>query len=182
MRVSGLFGIALAVSMDSLAVAIATGLSQRGRSLARAVRLALCFGCAQASTMALGLLVGRHLHLATRVAPWAACLLLAWVGSRMMASSARGDERAVDLDPTRGVPLLMLSLGTSLDGLAVGIPLGGLGASISSLVPITGAVVASFAFVGAQCASHFGRLWGRRAEFAGGAALCFIGARILLAR
>jgi putative Mn2+ efflux pump MntP len=178
MRFTEILGIAAAVSMDSLAVAVAAGLSQRGLSFARAARLALSFGCAQASMIAIGWLVGRYLHLLARASPWIACVLLGWVGARMIASAAHGERRGND-DPTHAASLLVLSLGTSLDGFAVGVPLAGLGASLSSLVAIVGAVVTAFALAGALLAARVGRLWGRRAEFAGGVALCFIGARIL---
>ena len=76
----------------------------------------------------------------------------------------------------------MLALGTSLDGFAIGMPVGSLGVSISPLVPVTGVVVASFALLGSLLAARVGRSWGRRAEFAGGVALCFMGAKILIVR
>jgi putative Mn2+ efflux pump MntP len=182
MAFAEIIGIALALSVDGFTVALATGLSQRLVPLARSVRLAMSFGSAQSLMLAIGLLAGRKVHVVTGISPWLAFIVMGWVGARMMAGAARESETHVSAvrDPMRGLSLAALSLGTSLDGLAIGIPLGGLGSSIGSVVPITGAVVASVTLLGALLGTRIGQLWGRRAGWAGGAALCLLGARILI--
>lgn len=83
-------------------------------------------------------------------------------------------------DPTRGLTLLMLSVATSIDALAVGLTLGVLEAGIWLPVLIIGVVTAGLTTLGMLLGSRIGARFGRWAEFFGGLVLIGIGVKILV--
>ena len=79
----------------------------------------------------------------------------------------------------RGWSLVLLSLATSIDALAVGVSFAMLRAAIWPAVFVIGATAAAFTVAGMLLGSKLGALFGRRMEIAGGAVLVAIGAKIL---
>jgi len=146
---------AVALAMDAFTVAVATGLSLKVASLRQTLRLAFHFGLFQALMPLAGWGLGASLHsLIENVDHWAAAGLLALVGAKMLVESRRKRRgREERRDPTRGVSLVMLSLATSMDALAVGFSLSLLRASIWQAVTVIGLTAASFTAVG----MHIGR-------------------------
>ena len=62
---------------------------------------------------------------------WVAFILLAYIGGRMIqAGLGDQEEEAIVKDPTRGARLVMLSVATSIDAMAVGLLLALMGVSI----------------------------------------------------
>jgi len=94
-----------------------------------------------------------------------------------------GETEKRGSDPTRGLSLVVLSVATSVDALAVGLSLSLLQVSILWPAAVIGVVCAAFTVAGL----HLGRLvggamrLGRWAEGAGGLVLLAIGLRILTA-
>jgi putative Mn2+ efflux pump MntP len=177
-----LLGLALALSMDALAVALAVGFTLRDTKVRHPLRVGACFGLFQATTVLLGWLAGRtaRRHIAEYV-PWVAFALLALIGADMVREALRREQRSITADATRGWTLIVLSLATSVDGLVVGVPLAMLDGSVVVPVLVIGVVVACLTGLGVLAGSHVGSAWGRRAELAGGLGLFVIAARILLA-
>src|SRR5450759_3236791 len=120
-----LFGIAVALAMDAFAVALATGLAlsiMNGRHL---FRLGFHFGLFQAMMPVIGWLAGMTIQAwIAAYAHWVAFFLLAFVGTKMIyeAFADHGEEDLIR-DPTRGWSLIILSVATSIDALAVGLTL-----------------------------------------------------------
>jgi len=177
-----LLGLAAALAMDAFAVAVATGLYLRTVSGRQTFRLAFHFGLFQALMPVLGWVAGRTVaDLLARWDHWVAFGLLLAIGGRMIWESRRGDEREGRGDPTRGVSLVVLSLATSMDALAVGLSLSLLDVEILWPAAVIGAVCAALTWAGL----HLGRLaggaarLGRWAERAGGIVLLAIGVHIL---
>jgi putative Mn2+ efflux pump MntP len=87
-------------------------------------------------------------------------------------------------DPTRGLTLLMLSVATSIDALAVGLSLGMLRVAIWYPALIIGLVTAALTIVGMRLGSRLATLLGARfsrvTEIVGGLVLIGIGVKILL--
>jgi putative Mn2+ efflux pump MntP len=108
-------------------------------------------------------------------------LLLA-VGGKMIFEAFREKEagQPAPPDPTRGWTLLMLSVATSIDALAVGLSFAFLGEEI--LLPSVVIGIAAFAmtWVGMVFGAKAGRLFGKKAGVAGGAILIAIGIKILI--
>ena len=117
-----------------------------------------------------------------RVDHWIAFGLLAFVGGKMILESfekGRDERGAPPIDRTRGVPLLVLSIATSIDALAVGLSLAMVRTGILLPAAVIGVVSFGLTVLGSKLGPLVGRMVGRRAELAGGLILIGIGVRIL---
>ncbi len=176
-----LFAIALARAMDAFAVAIVTGLADLPLTRRRVFRLAFHFGLFQALMPAVGWAAGRAVY--RWVEPfdhWVAFALLAFVGGRMIWGALFGrDEARAAGATTRGWSLVMLSVATSIDALAVGLSIAMVGADILVPALVIGLVAAMLTAAGMLVGRWIGASWGRRVEVLGGAILIAIGIRIV---
>lgn len=111
---------------------------------------------------------------------WIAFVLLAFVGGRMILEAFdEKDDNAVS-DPTRGLTMVMLSVATSIDALAVGLSLAMLGVSVWQPATVIGIVAGVLTVFGMLMGRRLGSNWGKRVEVCGGLVLCIIGLKILL--
>jgi putative Mn2+ efflux pump MntP len=185
MHLLSIFGIAVALAMDAFAVAIATGVSLRRVNRRQAFRLSWHFALFQAMMPVLGWLFGASIHrYFNAFAHWAAFFLLALVGGNMLREALQGEEcQAMNpkKDATRGMTLVMLSVATSIDALAVGLSMSLLQVAIITPALIIGIVAGLFTLAGLYLGQRAARLtWlSRWAEALGGAVLCLIGLNIL---
>ena len=108
--------------------------------------------------------------------------LLVFVSVRMIIEAVKKNKGEVNkLDPTKGGTMVMLSVATSIDALAVGLSLSFISVSIWWPALVIGLVAGSFTVIGL----HLGRFLstgsrlGDFAELIGGAVLLGIGVRIL---
>jgi putative Mn2+ efflux pump MntP len=174
--------IAVGLSADCFAVALAASTSGRSTSPRDALRVCLAFGVAQAVMPVLGWLAGRtFVEIIADYDHWVAFALLLVVGGHMIWESFRGDEgegRAKDF--SRGLTLLVLAVATSIDALAVGLSFAFLSVSIVVPVVTIGVVAALITGVGFLVGRKVSRVLGERAETLGGIILIGIGLRILL--
>lgn len=182
MELLTLVGIAIGLAMDAFAVSIAVGLTLKQVSLRQTFRLAYHFGLFQALMPIVGWLAGRSIE--SWIAPvdhWVAFGLLAAIGGKMIYEALTGDagERAAK-DPTKGASLVVLSVATSIDALAVGLSLAVLGVDIWYPALVIGLVALAFTAVGLHLGKRFGALLGRRMEIVGGVILIAIGVRVLV--
>ncbi len=175
--------IAVALAMDAFAVAIGTGATLKSVDARQTFRLAWHFGLFQALMPILGWVVGWHVQgLIEAFDHWIAFGLLAFVGVRMIRESLDPDPETPKHDPTRGVTLVMLSVATSIDALAVGLSMAVLRVSVWVPAAIIGVVAALFTVLGLQIGRWAGAAgrWGRLAEIGGGLVLVGIGVKILV--
>jgi putative Mn2+ efflux pump MntP len=182
MSFPALLALAVALAMDAFAVALVTGLAQRPLRPAPLARMSLAFGAFQAGMPVLGWLAGRAVYqYIGAVDHWIAFGLLAFVGGKMIHEARQdGDEGTKPGDPTRGLPLLLLSIATSIDALAVGLSLSMLGQPIAFAATVIGVVCAGFTAAGMSLGGRIGDRWGARVEVFGGIILIGIGVKILL--
>jgi manganese efflux pump family protein len=177
----GLAAIAFALAMDAVAVAIVAGMSSLPLTARRVFRLAFHFGLFQALMPILGWSLGTAvLSYVASVDHWIAFGLLTFVGGKMLLESrqAHRDGDAAT-DSTRGWALVLLSVATSIDALAVGLSLAMLGTSILLPALVIGVITAVLTAMGMAGGRRLGVLWGRRVEALGGLILIGIGLRIL---
>jgi len=176
-----LLGIAVGLAMDALAVAIATGILLGNVSGRQTFRLSFHFGLFQflmpIGGWLAGLSVERYL---SGYDHWLAFGLLGLIGVKMIYEAVRksGAERAVS-DPTRGFSLVLLSVATSLDALAVGLSLGVLRVRIWYPAVVIGLVAAALTAIGMHVGAPLGNRLGRKMEIFGGLVLIGIGCNIL---
>ena len=179
-----LFGISFALAMDTVAVALAAGISMPSVSVRTTLRLSWHFGFFQFGMLIVGWAAGLTVRpLIERYDHWAAFTLLFLVGGNMIREAAQNHEKdRPRLDPTRGISLVVLSLATSIDALAVGLSFAML--SIPVLFPalivglVTACCTAGGLSIGRKVAAA-SRL-GRCADVLGGIVLIAIGVKILL--
>jgi putative Mn2+ efflux pump MntP len=175
--------IAVALSIDALAVAVAAAASGRASTRRAAFRLAFHFGLVQALMPILGWAAGATL--APRVAAfgnWVACGLLTVVAVRMLRAGAGPGGPGQERDPTRGLTLVTLSTAVSLDALAVGVSLAMLRVDIWTPSVVIGLVTGAVTLLGVVLGVRLHLHLGRRAEIAGGVILLLIALRIAVAR
>lgn len=175
-----LLGLAVALAMDALAVAMATALTLPTMTRRHLFRLGWHFGLFQALMPILGWLAG--LTVQRWIAAfdhWIAFGLLAFVGVRMIQEAARAEETTISSDPTRGWSLIVLSVATSIDALAVGLTLAMLDESIWWPALVIGLVAAALTVGGMLLGRRLARHWGGRVEVLGGLILIGIGLKIL---
>ncbi len=173
--------IAIGLSADCFAVALSGSISMRAVSYIQVLRTSLAFGAFQASMLVLGWLAGRTVvDFIADYDHWVAFILLVIVGGRMIWESFRPRDSHRKTDITRGSLLLILSVATSIDALAVGLSFAFLKVNIALASSMIGAIAFTVTAVGFLSARKAGKLLGKRAELVGGMILIGIGFRILL--
>ncbi len=175
-------GIAVGLSMDAFAVAVATSVVLREVSARHVFRFAFHFGLFQAMMPLLGWCAGQYLEAyIVTWDHWVAFGLLALVGGRTIVAAVRGGEEEVKSgDPTRGTSLVLLSIATSIDALAVGISFAVIQVQIWQAIAIIGLITAALTAVGMIFGQRLGARYGRGIEIVGGLVLIGIGLKILV--
>lgn len=184
-----LIAMAVALGMDAMSVCMAVGVRWHGWR--QRARLAIAMGLFQFLMPLLGWLAGQRM--ASLLASWgrnvsAACLIV--IGVKMLleawqshpGATAEAIEHEVErdlhltrTDPTRPLPLLLLSVATSIDALVVGFSLGVQDVAIWGASVVIGLVAAGMALAGVAIGRRLGQKLGRSAELVGGAVLVALG-------
>lgn len=168
--------------MDAFAVAIAAGIKLGRVSLRQTFRLAWHFGLFQAVMPVVGWVAGLTIRESiARYDHWVAFVLLLFVAQGMLRDAFRDDDGTPHRDPTKGWTLVMLSLATSLDALAVGLSLSLIDVAIWAPALLIGLVAAAFTTLGLHLGKRLTRatLVRRYADAIGGLVLLAIGLNIL---
>ena len=112
---------------------------------------------------------------------WVAFGLLLFVGGKMILESRRKGEQNIErADPTRKWSLMLLSIATSIDALAVGLSISMLNMAILNASITIGIVAAMMTAIGMFFGRGLGVRFGKRMELLGGVILIAIGVRILI--
>ena len=173
--------IAVSMAMDATAVCLGVGTTAHATALRPRVRLAFHFGIFQFLMPILGWFAGASIAAYIEAFDhWVTFGLLAFVGVRMIRSGLDPDSDCYPDDPTRGWTLVMLSVATSIDALAVGLSLALLRVSIWYPTTVIGVVTFAMSLIGLRLGNRLGEKFGKRMEIVGGAILILIGLRILL--
>ena len=171
--------IAVGLSMDAFAVAVSKGLCVREHQWRNALVTGVYFGVFQAMMPLLGYLLGAQFKDAiVQWDHWIAFGLLLIIGLNMIRESRRADDAP---DPSYGFKrMVLLSLATSIDALAVGVTLAFLEVDILPAVLAIGAITFAISVAGVKIGCAFGSKLKAKAEIAGGVILILIGLKILL--
>lgn len=184
-----LFIIALGLSMDAFAVAIGKGLTvgsdEVGRSrnlLGKCALTGLYFGGFQALMPLAGYFAGAHFEkYVVRHDHWIAFILLTVIGLGMIRGAcSKGDAPEKDGNSFAFKTMLLLSVATSIDALAVGVSFAFLNVRIVPAVSFIGVITFVLSFLGVRIGSIFGLRFKRHAELAGGIILILMGLKILI--
>ena len=175
------FVVAIGLAMDCFAVSLGIGACGPVQDNRSKFRLAFHFGIFQAGMTLLGWLVGSAVaQFVSQIDHWVALVLLSYVGINMIRSGLKTDEASYPTDPSRGRYLVMLSVATSLDAMAVGLSMAMLHTPVWVPSIIIGVVSLVLSIVGLLAGAKLGEKFGKRMEIVGGIILIAIGIRILI--
>ena len=178
--------LALGMSVDAFAAALARGAGSLHYTWRQTVKTALIFGIVETITPLIGWLVGSMAQkFIAEYDHWLAFGLLLALGLKMIwgALHDNGEETAA-ADGNRTDTTLMLTIitaiATSIDSMVVGVGLAFLDANIWLTALAIGTSTTIMAAVGLRLGRLLGQKIGSRAEMAGGVVLIGIGTFILL--
>lgn len=172
--------IALGLAMDAFAVSIAHGMAIQSRRFATGLAMAGSFGAFQTFMPVLGWLAGlSFIELISGFDHWLAFGLLAFIGGRMIYAARANPKEEKETKLTASV-LLLLSVATSIDALAVGLSFSLLRVSITIPVIAIGVITFLLAFAGFSFGNKIGLFFESKVRIIGGIVLIAIGIKILL--
>jgi putative Mn2+ efflux pump MntP len=175
------FIIAVGLGVDAFSVAIGIGAANVKKSWSPVLRLASAFGAFQFIMPIIGWLAG--LTIVNIIAGYAYCVafaLLVYVGSKMIWEAFQKEKDEEKVDKTTGMPLLLLSIATSIDALAVGFSFSLLKTPIILPAIIIGVVCFAMTVIGMYFGKGLAKLFGKKVEIFGGVVLIAIGVKILI--
>lgn len=185
-----LFLLAAGLCFDTFAVSLTGGICTRGSLCVRQIlRIIFCFAVFQAGLTFAGWLLGYSVSdYISKVDHWVAFVLLGYIGVKMIIEGCSKKEEEVSgtsLLNTR--QLVLLSVATSIDAVAVGISLAMIKLSFLKIGITTAMVLACTALAslagllaGLLGGRRLGAGIGRKSEILGGLILIAIGAKILI--
>ncbi len=190
---------AFALSMDAFAVSVTKGITIKNVTKKIAFKIAFFFGLFQGGMPLIGWALGiRFEKYIKSFDHWIALILLSFLGARMIYESIKDrkehndnemDEIAVDIDAKGNSEksinytismkdLIVLSIATSIDALAVGVSFAFLSINIIPVVTAIALITFIVCFVGVLIGSQIGYRLKDYAEIVGGIILIFIGLSI----
>lgn len=129
----------------------------------------------------LGWLAGSSLaDLVSGVDRWIAFGLLSFIGGKMIYESVRKEENEKGSNPLSLYVLLMFSIATSIDALAVGVSFAFLGVFILNPIIAIGVITFLLSFLGVFAGNRFGQICKNKVKIVGGLILIGIGIKILI--
>jgi manganese efflux pump family protein len=176
-----IFLLAVALGVDAFSVAIGIGAANNKKSWAPVWRLSLAFGLFQFAMPIAGWQAGSTVvDMIAGFDHWIAFALLSFIGGKMIREAFEKESGEEKADQTRGWPLLLLSVATSIDALAVGFSFSLLKAPILFPAVIIGIICFGMTAVGMIFGKGLAKLFGKKVEIFGGVVLIAIGTKILL--
>ncbi|CEN78518.1 manganese efflux pump MntP [Paraclostridium sordellii] len=182
-----------ALSMDAFAVSITKGMTMKNITKKIAFKIAFFFGLFQGGMPLIGWLLGISFEKYIKAFDhWIALILLSFLGVKMIYESIKEnkkDEVAMDLEinglnqntstvDIKTKDLLVLSVATSIDALAVGVSFAFLNISIIEVVTSIAIITFLVCFTGVLIGKKIGPILKNYAEIIGGIILIFIGLNI----
>jgi len=185
MTFTALLFLALAMSTDAFAAAIAKGAALRTPTFMQALRIGLLFGCIETITPVIGWSLGSLAADAIRQWDhWIAFVLLLGLGGRMIWLSFGEDEEEQAPTAAGGARarllLVLTAVATSIDAMAVGVGLAFVDVSIVHAALAIGAATTTMVTIGVLLGRRLGAAVGRNAERIGGVVLVLVGTTILI--
>ena len=171
--------IAIGLSMDAFAVSIGKGLSMDKLDRRNQVKIGFYFGGFQALMPVIGYYVGIYFRsFVESVDHWIAFALLVLIGVQMLREAKEEEE----IDGSVGVKqMLILSIATSIDALAVGVSFAFLpGVNIWQAAASIGIITFFLSAIAVKIGNIFGRKYQAKASVFGGIILIGMGVKILI--
>ena len=149
MNILSVLWIAIGLAMDAFAVSVTSGLTLKELKINNAIKIALFFGTFQAFMPLIGWLVGLSFrNFIADFDHWIAFAILSFIGCKMIYESLKIKTKTKKINPLKTITLLMLSIATSIDALAVGVSFSLLNITIVIPILIIGLVTFLLSFLG----------------------------------
>ena len=177
--------LALGMSVDAFAAALARGAGSLHYTWRQTVKTALIFGIVETITPLIGWLAGSMAQkFIAEYDHWLAFGLLLALGLKMIWGALHNNDEADAADGNRTDATLLLTvitaIATSIDSMVVGVGLAFLDANIWLTALAIGISTTIMAAIGLRLGRLLGQKIGSRAEMVGGVVLIGIGTFILL--
>lgn len=180
MGLISLFILAVALSMDAFTVAICKGLAMKKITFIKMAVIGIYFGFFQAAMPLLGYLVGKRFECYILIFDhWIAFFLLLAIGANMIKSALGEHEEEAD-GSIHVKNMLLLSIATSIDAMAVGVAFAFLDVNIILAVLLIGITTFLISLIGVKIGHFIGIRFKKVAELLGGVTLIGLGTKILL--
>jgi putative Mn2+ efflux pump MntP len=163
--------IAVGLAMDTFAISIVSGAAYKRLNIKYALRMAFFFGGFQA-LMSVEKYIADYDH-------WVAFALLIAIGCKMIYESFKIKPTGENFDPSNVLVVLVLSVATSIDALAIGITLPLLKMPVAKAVAIIGLITFLISYLGIIVGKKIGHFFENKIEAVGGLILIALGAKIL---
>ncbi len=172
--------LSIGLAMDAFAVSICKGISINNKDKKKFLTIGLYFGGFQAIMPLLGYFLGTSFEkVITSIDHYIAFGLLGVIGVNMIVEAFSKNEDSFN-DNVGFKTMIVLSIATSIDALAVGITFAFLNVNIWIAISLIGGITFVLSCIGANIGAKFGDKYSKKAEFIGGVILVLIGLKILL--
>ena len=173
--------LAVGLGVDAFSVAIGIGATNDKKSWTPILRLSAAFGLFQFVMPIIGWLTGQTVvEIIASFDHWIAFALLVLVGGKMIREGFGKESDEEKADQTRGWQLLLLSIASSIDALAVVFSFSVLKNPILFPAVIIGIVCFVMTTVGMIFGKVLAKIFGKKVEIFGGLVLIAIGVKILI--
>jgi putative Mn2+ efflux pump MntP len=173
--------IAVGLAMDCFAVSIGVGATPYSNPRRSKLRLAFHFGIFQGLMTVLGWLAGSTIaQYIAQIDHWIALALLGYVGINMIRSGLGSGSDVYSRDPSRGRTMVMLSVATSIDAMAIGLSVAMLKVQVIYPSILIGLITFALSILGLFIGNRLGDRFGKRMEIVGGVILIGIGLRVVM--
>ncbi len=178
-------GIALGLPADAFSVAITQTTTAKNMPLHYGLRMALFFGAFQFFMPIIGWAAGiKFVHLIAAIDHWIAFALLSYVGGKMiwesMPASKKNNDGTHKENYKNLSTLLLLSVATNIDALAVGLSLAMIRIQILFPSLIIGITAFTISMLGYYLGKKIGKVLTVKPDLFGGLILIGIGIKILI--
>lgn len=174
------FIIAIGLGLDAFSLATAFGMCQKACPRDARLRLSFSFGAFQFFMPLVGFGVGRQVaRFISSFDHWVVLGILSLVGGKMIYEGWKRDSDTPLIDFSRGWPLFLASLATSIDALAVGFSFALMGKNIWFSALIIGIVALFMTYSGVSLGHKIRGIFSSP-EIVGGIAIILVGLKIFL--
>lgn len=182
MEIFELILLSIGLGMDAFAVSVCKGISMKKMNWKKASLIGLYFGGFQAVMPILGYFFGTSFEsFITNIDHWIAFILLVIIGAKMIQEAFQKDKDEDEYNEDISVKtMLILSIATSIDALAVGITFAFFKVDLVLAVSLIGIITFILSVLGTKIGNRFGDKYKSKAELIGGIILILIGLKILL--
>lgn len=173
--------LSFSLALDAFAVSISVGALIKTRTWRDYFRIPFHFGLFQFLMPVIGWYLGSTIEpLIAEIDHWIAFILLAIIGGKMIKAAFSKEKELQTSDPSRGISLIILSIATSIDALAVGFSFALLRYNIWYPSVLIGIITAALSLIGLFAGNRLGNKFGNIVGVCGGVILISIGIKIVL--